>query len=166
MLKIRDWPFSGRPEWVPDIASVLVPVTGEAPDDEVIRFACSIVGPRKGTLHVLYVIEVERGLPIDVEIGPATAKGEQVLGHMEELAKELKCRSEAELVQARQARSAIVQESADRKVDAIVMRAPHRQGRGLFSLGQTVPYVLEHAPCLVIVWRDGTERLEANGQGR
>ena len=166
MLKIKEWPFSGRAEWVPDIASVLVPVTGEAPDDEVVRFACSIVGPRKGTLHLLYVIEVERALPIDVEIGPATAKGEQVLGHMEGLAKDLKCRSEAELVQARQACSAIVRESADRSVDAIVMRAPHRQGRGLFSLGQTVPYVLEHAPCLVIVWRDGTERLTVNGRSR
>ena len=166
MLRIKEWPFSGRSEWAPDIASVLVPVTGEAPDDEVIKFACSIVGSRKGTLHVLYVIEVERGLPIDVEIGPATAKGEQVLGHMEKLAKDLKCRSEAELVQARQARTAIVQESADRKVDAIVMRAPHPQGRGLFSLGQTVPYVLEHAPCLVIVWRDGTERLASNGRRR
>ena len=85
---------------------------------------------------------------------------------MEGLAKDLKCRSEAELVQARQACSAIVRESADRSVDAIVMRAPHRQGRGLFSLGQTVPYVLEHAPCLVIVWRDGTERLTVNGRSR
>ena len=166
MLRIREWLFSGRAEWVPDIDSVLVPVTGEPSDDDVVKFACSIVGSRKGTLHMLYVIEVERGLPIDVEIGPATAKGEQVLGHMEALAKALKCTSEAELVQARQARSAIVQEASDRKVDAIVMRAPHRQGRDLFSLGPTVPYVLEHAPCLVIVWRDGTERLAANGRRR
>ena len=166
MLRIKEWPFSGRAEWAPDIASVLVPVTGEPADDGVVRFACSLVGPRKGMLHLLYVIEVERALPIDVEIAPATAKGEQVLRHMEGLAEHFKCRSEAELVQARQARSAIVQESADRKVDAIVMRAPHRQGRGLFSLGQTVPYVLEHAPCLVIVWRDGTDGLAVNGQRR
>ncbi len=165
MLRIRDRVFRGRDEAAPGIASVLVPVTGEWSDDDVVRFACGLAGPRKGILHALYVIEVERGLPVDVEIAPATAKGEQVLRHVEEIAKTLRCKSEAELVQARQSGAAIVQEAVERNVDAVVMKAPDMRVHNSFSLGQTVPYVLENAPCLVIVWRNGMEKARSNGHG-
>ena len=55
-------------------SAVLVTVTGNQSDEEVVRLACGMVDPKKGRLHILYVIEVERGLPVDAEIGPATAK--------------------------------------------------------------------------------------------
>ena len=166
MLRIRDRAFPGRGEPSIGVNSVLVPVTGERADDDVVKLACELVGPHRGTLHVLYVIEIERGFPIDVEIGPATAKGEQVLRHMEELAKTFKCKSEAELVQARQSGSAIVREAVDRNVDAVIMAVPNRQRYGSFSIGETVPYVLKNAPCRVIVWRDSGDGPSANGQGR
>jgi nucleotide-binding universal stress UspA family protein len=146
---------SGHKDSEAPVESVLVPVTGEPSDDELVRMACELVVPRRGMLHMLYVIEIERGFPVDVEIGPATAKGEQVLSHMEELARTFKCKAEAELVQARQAGSAVVRESVDRKVDTVILGVPNRQGHAAdFSIGQTVAYVLKNAPCRVIVWRD------------
>lgn len=155
MFKFWERNGSGHKDSEAPVESVLVPVTGEPSDDELVRMACELVVPRRGMLHMLYVIEIERGFPVDVEIGPATAKGEQVLSHMEELARTFKCKAEAELVQARQAGSAVVRESVDRKVDTVILGVPNRQGHAAdFSIGQTVAYVLKNAPCRVIVWRD------------
>jgi nucleotide-binding universal stress UspA family protein len=109
----------------------------------------------KGRLHILYIIEVERTLPIDAEIPVATAKGDAVLRRMEEVAKPFKLDPQAELLQSRQAGYAVVQEAVNKDVDAIVMAVPYQTKYGEFSLGTTIPYVFEHAPCQVILWRDG-----------
>ena len=147
------------------VSSVLVAVRGEQCDDEVVRLACELLNSHKDRLYVLYVIEVERGLPVDAEIAPATAKGEEVLRHMEEVAKRYKCTAEAEMHQARQAGPAVVQEAVDKKVDAIVLGSPYREVYGSFSLGDTIPYVLKNAPCRVIVWRDPVSDSSTNGYG-
>ena len=160
MFKFWERNGSGHNDSEAPVVSVLVPVTGEPSDDDLVRMACELVVPRRGTLHMLYVIEIERGFPVDVEIGPATAKGEQVLSYMEELARTFKCKAEAELVQARQAGSAVVREAVDRKVDTVILSVPNRQGQADFSIGQTVPYVLKNAPCRVIVWRDSLTKAD------
>ena len=145
------------------VSSVLVTVSGERWDDEAVKLACELLNSSKGKLYILYVIEVERGLPIDAEIAPATAKAEEVLKHMEEIARPYKCETEAELVQARQAGCAVVQEAADSSVDTIVIGAPYKEMYGSFSLGNTVPYVLKNAPCRVIIWRDAALETSPNG---
>ena len=145
-------------------SSVLVAVRGDQCDDEVVKLACSLTNPQKGMVHILYVIEVERGVPVDAEVAPATAKGEEVLKHMELVAKGFKCKAEAELVQTRQAGSAVVQEAIDKDADTIILGSSYREQYGSFSLGDTIPYVLRHARCRVIVWRDSPSRIPANGQ--
>ena len=144
-------------------SSILVPVTGESSDENVVRLACELLGGQKGQLHILYVIEVERGLPLDVEIIPATAKGEEVLKHMEEVAKTYKCKTEAELVQARQSASAVVQQAVEKDVDTVIVGTPYTERYGSFSLGATIPYVVKNAPCRVIVWRDSAWNASTNG---
>ena len=62
-----------------------------------------------------------------------------------------KFKTEGELVQASQTGSAVVREAFDKKVDAIVLGIPYRERYGSFNMGDTVPYVLENAPCRVIV---------------
>ena len=58
-----------------------------------------------------------------------------------------------ELLQARTAGAAIVDEAVEQQVDAIVMATENRLERGKISVGESVPYVLRHAPCEVIVIR-------------
>ena len=147
------------------VSSVLVSVSGDKCDDEVLRLASELLNSNKGRLYVLYVIEIERRLPLDAEIVPATAKGEEVLRHVEEVAKTRKIRVEAELLQARQVGSAVVQEAVEKDVDAIVLGVPYGERYGAFSLGNTIPYVLRNAPCTVIVWRDSVSQASANGRG-
>ena len=136
------------------LSSILVAVVGEASDDDTVRLACELLNHQEGNLHIVYVIEVERSLPLDAEILPATAKGEEVLKHMEEVAKPYKCKTQAELLQSRRAGLAVVQEAVDGNVDAIVLGISYNEEYGSFSLGETAPYVLKNAPCRVILWRD------------
>ena len=136
------------------LSSILVAVAGENSDEEAVKLACRLLSPGKGSLHVVYVIEVERGLPVDAEITPATARAEEVLKHMEEVTRPFKCNAQAELLQSRRAGPAIVHVAVDKGVDAIVVGVGYHEAYGSFSLGETAPYLLKNAPCRVILWRD------------
>ncbi len=72
---------------------------------------------------------------------------------------------EAEILRARDAGPAVVQEAVDRQVEAIVIGAPYRWHHGVFSLGHTAPYILRNAPCPVLLWRQeiGTNGKSENG---
>ena len=133
---------------------MLVAVEGHSSDGDAVRLACDLLAPQKGKVYILYVIEVERGLPLDAEIVPATAKGYEVLKEMEEVARRYRCVTQAEMLQSRKAGLAVVQDAVDKEVDAIVLGAAYREKYGSISLGETVPYVLKNAPCKVILWRD------------
>ena len=137
--------------------SILVPVTGQLADEEAIKTACGMMESSKGVLHVLYVIEIDRIYPIDAEIKVATAKGEDVLRHMEDIARAYNRSTEAELIQARQAGSAIVHESMEKDAEVVVMGIQKGQRFGEFSLGNTVPYVIKNAQCSVILRRSAKE---------
>ena len=144
-------------------SSVLVPVEGNASDQAAVELACNLASGWKGTVYVLHVIEVERSLPLDAEIPAAATRAEEVLTAMEDVAKPHRCKVQAEMLQSRRAGPAIVQASADRQVDAIVVGADYATSYGSFSLGATVPYLLENAPCKVILWRNGVSPSGAAG---
>ncbi len=132
---------------------VLLPVRGEESDEESLRLACALTREAKGKIYVLYVIEVGRQLPLDADISSETAKGEQVLQRMEKLGKEYQANIEAEILQAREAGPAVVQEAVDREVEAIVVGSPYKRVYGVFSLGKTIPFILKNSPCPVLLWR-------------
>jgi len=107
---------------------------------------------------------MDRKFPLDAEIASATAKGETILSHMENITKPYRFSTRAELLQSREAGLAIVQEAVNRNVDAVVLGIPYLEKYGSFSIGKTIPYVLENAPCRVIIWR-GSIRLDIQHQG-
>lgn len=144
-------------------SSVLVPVEGSSSDQAAVELACNLASVWKGTVYVLHVIEIERSLPLDAELPDAAMRAEEVLTAMEDVAKPHKCKVQAEMLQSRRAGPAIVQASADRQVDAIVVGADYATSYGSFSLGATVPYLLENAPCKVILWRNGVAQPGAAG---
>ena len=136
------------------VSSVLVPVTGVSTDQQMVRMACELLESSRSIVHILYVIEVGRGVPLDADVAPAASKGEEVLKDMERVARSYKCNLEAELVQARNAGAAVVQEAVDKGVDAIVLGTPYLERFGSYSLGESISYILKHAPCRVIVSRE------------
>lgn len=143
-----------------ELAKFLVPVSGAKVDDEVIRLACTIAKKRKGKVYVVHVIEVQRALPLDAELGTEIQNGEKVLAHAERIADTLDCKVETDLLQAREVGPALVDEAVERGIDLIVMGINYRKPFGEFNLGNTVPYVLRNAPCRVLLWRESIEQGE------
>ena len=130
---------------------ILVPVIGTEADDEAIRLACRLAKKDKGKIWAVYVITVKRALPVDAEIKSETIKGEGILDHMEMTAEEEGCEINTDILQAREASLAIVDEAVEQGVDLIVMGVTYGTRFGQFSLGSVVPYVLKNAPCRVIL---------------
>ena len=135
------------------LSRVLVPVNGSALDDDIVSLACEMVDHKKGTVWVLYVIEVARTLPLDAEVPIQTAHGEQVLQHLEALGKSKKCQLDGEILQARNAGPAIVQEAVDRDAELLIAGVDYQEHYGSPTLGELVPYLLKRSPCRVLVYR-------------
>ena len=133
---------------------VMVAVKDGNFDEEAVGVACDLVRPSKGTVYALHVIEVSRGDPVDVDDSVATRTGEEVLQQVEHLVRSRRCQVQAELLQARDVGPAVVQEAIDKEVDLIILGLPYKQKYGDFNEGNAVPYVLRHAPCRVVVWRE------------
>ena len=84
-------------------------------------------------------------------MGSEIKKAEALLDRMELVAEEEDCEIETDLLQAREAAPAIVDEAVERQVDLILMGVTYGKRFGQFSLGNVVPDVLKKAPCRVIL---------------
>lgn len=132
---------------------ILVPVSGEPTDDEAIGLACEVARRYKAEVFAIYVIQVKRTLPLDVDLPPEAAKGDSVLAHAERVAATLSITLRGEILQARDVGTAIVDEAVERQADLIVVGIGYKRKFGEFDLGQTAHYVLRNAPCRVWLTR-------------
>ncbi len=135
------------------IRSVMVPVNGSHASLQAVAVACDVARKNKAKLYVVHVIEVKRTLPLDAQLEQEAAAGEDVLSQAERVAREQDFDVEGEILQAREAGPAIVDEAIERGVDLIVLGMEYRQPFGEFQLGRIVQYVLKSAPCEVWVCR-------------
>ena len=133
--------------------NVLVPITISPASLEAVSIACNLVKPRKGRVYAVHVIEVLRSLPLNAELESEARRGEQVIRRAEEIADEQGVQLTGQLLQARDAGQAIVDEANDREIDAIILGQPYDRLTGSPILGRTVEYVLKHATCQVWVVR-------------
>jgi nucleotide-binding universal stress UspA family protein len=155
------------------LREILVPVDGSEASVEAVALACATAKRNRGKVYVVYVIEVPRALPLDADLSPEVAKGEEILDLAERRAGAEDFQVKGELLQARDAGHAIVDEAIERSVDGIILAVPApkrpvgeggfvwpRGGRlsparppGEFKLGHIAQYVLENAPCQVWLLR-------------
>ena len=133
---------------------VIAVVTDDPSDINTVSRAADIVRDDRGHLYVIYVIKVQRSLDLDAEIEDQVARGEQVLHRSERLARLARSDIDSQLLQAREIGPAVVHEAVVRDADAIVIGTSYPTEYGSFSLGKDIPYILEHAPCDVILWRE------------
>jgi basic amino acid/polyamine antiporter, APA family len=151
--------------------SILVPVFGEELDDDIVgtagRLAASASEEDEGgaVLEALYVFEIPMSLPIDARVPDERVKeAKRVLARAKEVGEEYAGVEVATaMVRGRTAGQAIVSEARRRGVEAIVLGAeePSRLrggailgGRGRARdrfIGDTTRYVVEKAPCKVIL---------------
>jgi nucleotide-binding universal stress UspA family protein len=135
------------------LKKILVAVNGNAADDDAMNLACALSKKFKAEIFVLFVIEVQRSLPLDAIVQSDLNQAEQILAKAEDIASENDCEATTDLIQAREVGAAIVDDAIEKKVDLILMGIQYKKRFGSFNLGVAVPYVLEEAPCTVILVR-------------
>ena len=133
--------------------SILVPVNGTEASLLAVEFAASLAKRGHGKVHVVHVIEVRRALPLDAELAAEAQHGEEVLSQAEAAAKRQDFEVEGDLLQARDAGHAIVDEAVEREADAIIIGVPFRRPFGDFEMGRVPSHILKAATCEVIVLR-------------
>jgi len=131
-----------------------VPVDGGPLDEEMVAYAADLAKRHRARLYSVYVIEVKRTLPLEVDLPAEVEKGEGILQKAEEVARRAKQDIETEVLQARDAGTAIVEEAERRGIDLIVMGLRYRKQYDQFYLGSTVMYILKNASCRVCVCRE------------
>lgn len=135
------------------IYKILVPVSGEDADEETIELACKLAKETKGKVHVAYVIQVKRSLPLDAEIEHEVRRAEEILSRAEKVADEQDYEIKTDLLQTREIGPAIVDEAMEHGIDLILLGMGYRKRFGQFNPGETVSYVLKNAPCRVLLLR-------------
>lgn len=135
-------------------SNILVPIKGHAVDEDAIQLACAIARQQKAKVWAIYVIELRRSLPLDVESAPEIQHGEQILDRADQVANAMGVQIETELVQARVVGPVLMDEAAERNIDLIVMGIPYRPPLDDFHIGEAVRHVLKHATCRVWLCRE------------
>lgn len=140
---------------------ILVPIRGHSGDRRALDLAGILAAKRNLEVVLVYVVEVKQSLPLDADMPQEVAEGETRLAEAERYA-----RGQAdpkihkvtpELLQARTAGAAIVDEAIERDCDLIVMACRLDDHLGQPTLGETAKYVLRAAPCEVILTRESSD---------
>ena len=127
---------------------------------DALALACLLAKRNKGSVYAVYVVEVARTMPLDAELDPEAEAAEDVLARAEREADSLGYEVTCELLQARDAGHAIVDEAVERNVDGVVLGTEYKRPLGEFELGRTCQYVLHNAPCRVVLVRSAVEEVE------
>ena len=144
-------------------ARFVVPVDGGRGDERVLDLLNQLAVRQPLSITMLYVVEVPQAMPLDAELPDEIAHGDTVLRAAEVRARAVAGKGHeviSELLQARAAGAAIVDEAIDRHADLIVMSATNRRQHGRTTLGDTVEYVMRNAPCEVLIARLATTNVD------
>jgi nucleotide-binding universal stress UspA family protein len=133
---------------------ILVPISGAETDVEAVRLACRLARRGKAKVMVVTVLEIRRSLALGTVQDVEMDRAEKLIDQAEKMARELETDIETELLQAREAGPAIVEEIAHWKADLVVVGMPFRMRFGEFHMGRTAPYILRHAPCRALLFRE------------
>lgn len=147
-----------RPSSEPGWAQIIVPITDVEADDRLLQVVERIALRKQVAITIVYVVEVAQSMPLDAELPMEISHGEHVLREAQEhIASHVpgkQCSINTELLQARSAGAAIVDEAIDRDAGAIILSAHIQRKHGHMTLGDTVDYVLKRAHCEVLLIRE------------
>jgi nucleotide-binding universal stress UspA family protein len=130
-------------------------LNGGPTDRMVVKLGVQLAKPYKAELVALHIVEVDWSHDLAEDIAGDSVQASTVLDMAEELSEKAQVTMRTELLQARDVGAALVDEAVELQADLIVLGLPYRKKfGGDFAIGRTVPYVLQNAPCQVVVVRE------------
>lgn len=116
---------------------------------ELVRLACLMARRARCGVRLLHVIEVPRTLPLTTTLTAASELADRLIAEAQATAEETGCAAHAEVVQARDAATATVEEVREQPCALLLIGLVPQPHRGPDRRGRLVPYILAHAPCRV-----------------
>jgi nucleotide-binding universal stress UspA family protein len=136
-------------------------LNGGPADPLVVRLGVEMAKGREVDLIALHVVEVDWRHALDEEVAGSTEVASATLDMAEAAAEKYHVSLRTELLQARDVAAALVDEAVALEADVMLLGLPYRKRfGGDFAIGRTIPYVLQNAPCAVIVVREPVARSE------
>src|SRR5215472_7357689 len=140
---------------------IAVVISGEKLDSNLVYLGCQMAKGAKRKVHLVHVIEVPRALPLKAVLSQESERADQLLHAALQIANKVGCEAVAEVVQARDAGSAIVDEAKDHHCALILIGLVRHGDRVQSELNKTVSYVLTNSPCRVWLVQDPPVQQEA-----
>ncbi len=134
-----------------DYNQLLVPIVGSRITDEMMVLACQLATEKKSAVDALYVIEVPFNLPLDASLPTERENAQALLEQAAVVADQFGVTMTPIVVTARAAGRAIVDEAKDRRSEVIILGATRKRRFTERAFGGTIDYVLQHAPCEVLI---------------
>jgi APA family basic amino acid/polyamine antiporter len=132
---------------------IIVPLAGEAGLGRAMTTACRLASERGATVTAISVVEVPAELPLDAHMIEEEAQAKRLLTKAEGIGDAHDVTVVSLVVRARNAGHAIVEEAERGGAELIVLRAARtkQQRKQGPVFGRTTSFVLQRAPCRVMV---------------
>ena len=136
-------------------------LSGNPTDSVVVHLGCQLAKAAGAELLCVHVVEVDWTHDLSEDIAGSNERASEILDLAEGIAEQYKVKVQTSLLQARDVGAALVDEAIESEVDAILVGLPYRKRfGGDFALGTTVPYILDNAPCQVLLLREAVATSE------
>lgn len=140
-------------------------LSGGPTDSVVVHLGCELAKAAGAELICVHVVEVDWTHDLSEDIASGNERASSILDLAEGIAEQYRVKVQTSLLQARDVGAALVDEAIESGADALLVGLPYRKRYGGdFALGTTVPYVLENAPCQVILLREAVASSEERRQ--
>jgi len=141
-----------------EFRTILVPIAPGYPSDEAMDFACRLAAERRATIVAVTAIQVPLDLPLDTLLPEDVAEANAQLDEARAIGESYGIRVTGRIARTRNIGREICDEAVRRGTEVIVMAGPRRvrlqRGRRQI-FGDSVDFVLRHAPCRVMVATGG-----------
>ena len=129
---------------------ILGVLSGHRTDDEVTKVSCALAKLNNQKLKMVFIITIDRNLPVDKEVRKSTIIAEEALQSMEKLARDLKVRQSGEIIQARFQGSAVVQQIHEIEASTVVIGVSQRKPYDDRAISKSISYLYDNAGCVVV----------------
>lgn len=144
---------------------VAVVVGGEQLDTNLVYLGCQLAKGARRRVHLVHIIQVPRTLPLNAVMEQKSDQADKLLNLAMQIAEKVGCEAVAEIVQARDAGPAIVDEARDHDCSLILIGLVRHGKQVSDDTSKAVQYVLTNSPCRVWLVQDPCPQGTQNGNG-
>jgi nucleotide-binding universal stress UspA family protein len=134
--------------------NVLIPIDGRENSMDVVEFFCMIQNTTNFVIHVVYVIEVPRNLPLDTELPEQYEKAQDSLLKAVKISEKYNTLINTSVIYSRTMEDSILTTAQNLKCELIAI---HQDAQRLRIFGNIASNISQRAKCSVWIFNNKTQ---------